>query len=71
MGIESHDLYGLASLGDRSDLLFILAFIGLRIYRVWGFFMEALDIYGNELRTFLGIGMLAVPIGLCSTALCS
>ena len=31
--------------------------------------MEALDIYGNELRTFLGIGMLAVPVGIAFNAL--
>lgn len=49
-------------------LLFILALIGASIYRVWGFFMEALDIYGNEIRTFLGIGMLAIPIGLLFNA---
>jgi hypothetical protein len=49
-------------------LLFIVGIIGLSIYRVWGYFMEALDIYGNELRTFLGIGMLAVPIGLAFNA---
>jgi len=45
-------------------MLTLLALIGLTIYRVWGYFMEAIDIYGNELRTFLGIGMLAVPIGI-------
>ena len=50
-------------------LLFILGLICLCIYRVWGYFMEALDIYGNELRTFLGIGMLAVPVGIAFNAL--
>jgi hypothetical protein len=45
-------------------LVGLVGFIGLTIYRVWGYFMEALDIYGNELRTFLGIGMLAIPIGI-------
>jgi hypothetical protein len=45
-------------------LLAIVGLIGVSLYRVWGYFMEALDIYGNELRTFLGIGMLAVPIGI-------
>lgn len=45
-------------------LVLILGIIGLSIYRVWGYFMEALDIYGNEIRTFLGIGVLAIPIGI-------
>jgi hypothetical protein len=45
-------------------LVLILGIIGLSVYRVWGYFMEALDIYGNEIRTFLGIGMLAIPIGI-------
>jgi hypothetical protein len=45
-------------------LLVIVGIIGLSIYRVWAYFMEALDIYGNEIRTFLGIGMLAVPVGI-------
>jgi hypothetical protein len=31
--------------------------------------MEALDIYGNELRTFLGIGVFVIPIGLFFNAL--
>jgi hypothetical protein len=45
-------------------LVLVLGIIGLSVYRVWGYFMEALDIFGNEIRTFLGIGMLAVPIGI-------
>ncbi|MEZ4530875.1 MAG: hypothetical protein R2855_07555 [Thermomicrobiales bacterium] len=49
-------------------LLAILGLIGLSIYRVWGYFMEALDIYGNEIRTFLGIGMMAVPVGIAFNA---
>ncbi len=50
------------AIGLAAVLVFGVIF--LTIYRVWGYFMEALDIYGNELRTFLGIGMLAVPIGI-------
>lgn len=77
-GLNATDLFcGLSKWGSKATifmgshpwltgalLLFSTALIALSIYRVWGYFMEALDIYGNELRTFLGIGMLAVPIGL-------
>ncbi len=77
-GLNATDLFcGLSKWGSKATiyigsypwatgaiLLFILALVGMSIYRVWGFFMEALDIYGNEIRTFLGIGMLAVPIGI-------
>ena len=45
-----------------------LVLVGLSIWKVWGFFLEALDIYGNDLRTFLGIGALAVPFGLLFNA---
>jgi hypothetical protein len=41
--------------------LLLLAFC---VYRIWPYLLEALDIYGNELTTFLGIGILAIPIGL-------
>jgi hypothetical protein len=81
-GLNATDLFcGLSEWGSKAViymgshpwatgalLLVIVGFIGLTIYRVWGYFMEALDIYGNELRTFLGIGMLAVPIGLIFNA---
>ena len=30
---------------------------------IWKYLLGALDIYGNELTTFLGIGLLAIPIG--------
>ncbi|HET9660934.1 MAG TPA: hypothetical protein VFP05_11435 [Thermomicrobiales bacterium] len=77
-GLNATDLFcGLSKWGSKAIiflgshpwataalLLFILLLVGASIYRVWGFFLEALDIYGNELRTFLGIGMLAVPIGI-------
>ncbi|MCA9860723.1 MAG: hypothetical protein KC438_13425, partial [Thermomicrobiales bacterium] len=77
-GLNATDLFcGLSKWGSKATiymgshpwatgaiLLVIVAIVGASIYRVWGYFMEALDIYGNELRTFLGIGMLAVPIGL-------
>jgi hypothetical protein len=36
---------------------------------VWSQILEAIDIYGIELRAFLGIGILAVPIGLVFHAL--
>lgn len=80
-GLTATDLFcGLSKWGSKATiflgshpwataaiLLLVLGLIGLSIYRVWGYFLEALDIYGNEIRTFLGIGMLAVPIGIaCS-----
>ncbi|TXG80976.1 MAG: hypothetical protein E6R14_08400 [Thermomicrobiales bacterium] len=40
-----------------------LSLIAFCIYRIWPYLLEALDIYGNELATFLGIGLLAIPIG--------
>lgn len=82
-GLNATDLFcGLSKWGSKATiylgshpwatgalLVFILGLIGLCIYRVWGYFMEALDIYGNELRTFLGIGMLAVPVGIVFNAI--
>lgn len=82
-GLSATDLFcGLSKWGSKAViymgshpwamgavLVAILGLICLSIYRVWGYFMEALDIYGNEIRTFLGIGMLAVPIGLVFNAL--
>lgn len=50
-------------------LLGIIAVVALLVSRVWPFFMEALDIYGKELRTFLGIGIVAVPIGIAFNGL--
>ncbi len=41
-----------------------LLLVAFCIYRIWPYLLEALDIYGNELATFLGIGLLAIPIGL-------
>lgn len=41
-----------------------VALIVYAIYRIWPYLLEALDIYGNELATFLGIGLAAIPIGL-------
>jgi hypothetical protein len=81
-GLSATDLFcGLSEWGSKAViymgshpwatgvlLLVIVGLICLTIYRVWGYFMEARDIYGNELRTFLGIGMLAVPIGLVFNA---
>jgi hypothetical protein len=54
------------------DKLWLAALIGIAalvlvafcIYRIWPYLLEALDIYGNELTTFLGIGLVAIPIGL-------
>jgi hypothetical protein len=40
-----------------------LLLIGFGLYRVRPYLLEALDIYGNELATFLGIGLVAIPIG--------
>jgi hypothetical protein len=77
-GISATDLFcSLSEIGSKATIylgshpwavgiaaFLVFGLIFLSIYRVWGYFMEALDIYGNELRTFLGIGMLAVPIGI-------
>lgn len=41
----------------------LLALLAVCIYFVWGHLLEALDIYGNELATFFGIGLVAIPIG--------
>ena len=41
----------------------VLILIGFAVYRIWPYLLEALDIYGNELATFLGIGLVAIPIG--------
>ncbi len=52
-----------------ATIVVMLGLLGLITYlvaRVWGYFLEALDIYGNELTTFLGIGLLVIPIGLIS-----
>lgn len=82
-GLNATDLFcGLSKWGSKAViylgshpwatgalLLFVVALVGLSLYRIWGYFLEALDIYGNELRTFLGIGMLAVPIGMAFNAL--
>ncbi|MEZ4530871.1 MAG: hypothetical protein R2855_07535 [Thermomicrobiales bacterium] len=54
------------------DKLWLAAIIGVAafallafgVYRIWHYLLEALDIYGNELATFLGIGIIAIPIGL-------
>jgi hypothetical protein len=40
-----------------------LVLFGFGLYRVRPYLLEALDIYGNELVTFLGIGLIAIPIG--------
>lgn len=40
-----------------------IALLGFAVYRIRPYLLEALDIYGNELSTFLGIGLLAIPIG--------
>jgi hypothetical protein len=48
-------------------LLGVLAVIGFIVYKIWFYFTEALDIYGNELVTFLGIGSLVIPIGMLGT----
>jgi len=41
----------------------VLGLIASALYRIWPYLLEALDIYGNELATFLGIGLVAIPIG--------
>jgi len=45
-----------------------LVLISFLIWRGWMYFTEAIDVYGNELRTFLGIGLFAIPIGLLFNA---
>jgi hypothetical protein len=78
LGINTTDIFcGLSSYGSRTFVYFgshpfsvallVLALLGVvafSIWRVWAYFMEALDIYGNALRTFLGIGAVTVPLGL-------
>src|SRR5215211_2891922 len=46
----------------------VLILIGFLLWRGWAYFAEAVDVYGDELRTFLGIGLFAVPIGLLFNA---
>jgi hypothetical protein len=45
-------------------LVGILGALGLLCYWIWPYLLEAIDIYGNELRTFLGIGILVIPLGI-------
>lgn len=45
-------------------VLAVLAAVALAVWRTWPFTMEALDVYGIGLRPFLGIGLLAIPIGV-------
>lgn len=45
-------------------ILGILIVVGFLFSRIWSYFLEAIDIYGFELRTFLGIGLLCIPIGI-------
>lgn len=57
-----------AQLVDRIWLAALLGIVALAlasyaVYRIWPYLLEALDIYGNEIVTFLGIGLLAIPIG--------
>lgn len=77
VGINTTDIFcGLSGFGSRTFVYFgshpwsvsflvvtLLAVLGVSVWRVWPFFMEALDIYGRGLRTFLGIGALTLPIG--------
>lgn len=49
----------------------ILGLVLFCVYRAWPYLLEALDIYGNELSTFLGIGLLAIPIGFLFNLLVS
>jgi hypothetical protein len=78
LGINTTDLFcRLSERGSRAFVYFgshpwavgalivaILGIIGFAVWHVWPFFTEAVDVYGNELRTFLGIGVFAVPIGI-------
>jgi hypothetical protein len=48
-------------------VLGVLGLFGLLLYKIWFYFREALDIYGNELVAFLGIGGLVIPIGILGT----
>lgn len=78
IGVNTTDLFcSLSERGSRAFVQFgahpwavealvfaILGIVAFSVFRIWSFFMEALDVYGNELRTFLGIGAFAIPIGL-------
>ena len=77
-GVNTTDLFcNLSERGSRAFVYFgshpwavgllvvaLLGVLGFAVWRVWPSFVEALDVYGNELRTFLGIGIFAVPIGI-------
>lgn len=59
-------------LGSNPSLLIgvtlaLLVFLSFICWRIWPFVTEAIDIYGDELLKFLGIGAFVVPIGLVST----
>ncbi|MBX3069022.1 MAG: glycerophosphoryl diester phosphodiesterase membrane domain-containing protein [Thermomicrobiales bacterium] len=53
------------------SVLASLIVIGFLLYRVWAYFLEAIDIYGDELRTFLGIGALVIPLGFLGSLVSS
>ena len=51
-------------------LVLAMIFVVARAFAiVWAFLLEAIDIYGIELRAFLGIGLLTIPIGIAFNAL--
>ncbi len=78
IGVNTTDLFcKLSEFGSRAFVYFgshpwavgvliggLLGVLAFAVWRVWPAFVEALDVYGNELRTFLGIGFFAVPIGI-------
>jgi hypothetical protein len=82
IGINTTDLFcTLADRGSRAFVYFgshpwavgglvvaLLGILAFAVVRIWPYFVIAVDVYGNELRTFLGIGVFAVPIGILFNA---
>ncbi len=48
-------------------LLATLAVIAFICWKIWPYITEAIDIYGDELLKFLGIGAIVIPIGLLTS----
>ncbi len=49
------------------SILALVAIIAYACWRLWPLVAEAIDIYGDELRKFLGIGAIVIPLGLLGT----
>ncbi|MGE3797305.1 MAG: hypothetical protein AB7G88_05645 [Thermomicrobiales bacterium] len=49
------------------SILVLVAVMGFLCWRIWPYLAEAVDIYGDELRKFLGIGAAVIPVGFLGT----